>query len=194
MRDIIHPPYQKCPAIILNNSGSMQAGGKVQKTMDIIMEILSKDELGSADFYVNDARTGIPDFITHLSGIDFAEYSTPLIPIMTGKDYMNTLALAALIQEYPMGVYIIDDGDEITEWVSEALLMLREMKSPAMGTPIGIFIVRGATESISVDKQYESLKKRVPKSEGFTVVVTHASAIPEYRHSHSTIHADRTLS
>ena len=182
----------KCPAIILNNSGSMMAGGRVQKSMDIIREILRRDEIGSADFYVNDARTGIPDFITHLAGDKHGEYSTPLIPIMTGEDYMNTLALAAVIQEYPMGVYLIDDGDSITGWVSEALSMLKEMKSPAYQTPIGIFVVRGAAESIAVNRMNESLKKRIPKSEGFTVVVTHACAIPEMDYRDYT--PDRTLS
>lgn len=182
----------KCPAIILNNSGSMQAEGRVQKSMDIIREILRTDEIGSADFYVNDARTGIPNFITHLAGETHGEYSTPLIPIMTGEDYMNTLALEAVIQEYPMGVYLIDDGDSITGWVSEALSMLKEMKSPAYQTPIGIFIVRSAAESIAVDRMNESLKKRIPKSEGFTVVVTHACAIP--KHDYKTYNPDRTLS
>jgi len=184
MRAIRRPGFAaykapKCPAIILNNSGSMMAGGRVQKSMDIIREILRRDEIGSADYYVNDARTGIPDFITHLTGDAHGEYSTPLIPIMTGEDYMNTLALAAVIQEYPMGVYLIDDGDSITAWVSEALSMLKEMGSMAYQNPIGIFIVRGETERIAVERMNESLKKRIPKSEGFNVSVIHARAIPE---------------
>ena len=181
----------KCPAIILNNSGSMMASGRVQKSMDIIREILRTDEIGSADYYVNDARTGIPDFITHLAGDKHGEYSTPLIPIMTGEDYMNTLALAAVIQEYPMGVYLIDDGDSITGWVSEALSMLKEMKSPAYQTPIGIFIVRSAAETVSVDRFNENLKKRIPKSEGFNVSVIHAIPVEV---NHSTSFRDRTLS
>ena len=88
-----------------------------------------------------------------------------------------------------MGVYLIDDGDSITGWVSEALSMLKEMKSPAYQTPIGIFIVRSRAESVSVDRMNESLKKRIPKSEGFTVVVTHAVP-PE----DNTYYLDRTLS
>ena len=181
----------KCPAIILNNSGSMMASGRVQKTMDIIREILRRDEAGSADYYVNDARTGIPDFITHLSGESHGEYSTPLIPIMTGEDYMNTLALAAVIDEYPMGVYLIDDGDSITGWVSEALSMLKEMKNPAYQTPIGIFIVRSEAESIAVNRTNESLKMMIPKSEGFNVSVIHAIPVQV---DQLTSFRDRTLS
>ena len=181
----------KCPAIILNNSGSMMGGGRVQKSMDIIREIIRRDEIGSADYYVNDARTGIPDFITHLTGEAHGEYSTPLIPIMTGEDHMNSLALAAVIEEYHMGVYLIDDGDSITTWVSEALSMLKEMGSPAYRTPIGIFIIRGPSETASVDRMNENLKKRIPKSEGFNVSVIHA--IPVQLH-HSTSFPDRTLS
>jgi hypothetical protein len=181
----------KCPAIILNNSGSMMASGRVQKSMDIIRAILRRDEAGSADYYVNDARTGIPDFITHLGGEAHGEYSNPLIPIMTGEDYMNTLALAAVIQEYPMGVYLIDDGDSITAWVSEALSMLAEMGSPAYQTPIGIFIVRGPGERAAVDRMNESLKRMIPKSEGFNVSVIHAIPLQV---DHRTSFPDRTLS
>src|SRR5210317_504425 len=104
--DFSKPVAPKCPAIILNNSGSMMAKGRLEKTASITSSIARYNN--GVDFYVNDARTGIPDYVTHIRA-DTWRYTQPLLPMMTGEDYFNTLALAAVISEYPAGIHLIDD-------------------------------------------------------------------------------------
>tara|TARA_B100000029_G_scaffold253000_1_gene249924 strand:- start:4976 stop:5554 length:579 start_codon:yes stop_codon:yes gene_type:complete len=149
-----------CPAIIFNNSGSMAAAGRVQKSFDIIRDIGMHRE-PSFDMYVNDARTGIPDFIAHIQDISHGALNPPLLPLVTGEDYMNPLALAAIIQEYP-SVHMIDDGDSITHWVVEALEILDSMGFDD-NTKITLYYVRPHTEMRSVDRHYEQLKKMYPQ-------------------------------
>lgn len=149
-----------CPAIIFNNSGSMAALGRVEKSFEIIRYIGQHGE-NPFDMYVNDARTGIPDFIAHIEDISHGKLNPPLLPIVTGEDYMNPLALAAIIQEYP-SVHIIDDGDSITDWCVEALELLESMGFDGKRT-VTLWYVRGHLEKSSVDRHYDSLKKNYPQ-------------------------------
>ena len=132
------PVAPKCPAIILNNSGSMMAKGRLEKTVSITSSIARYNN--GADFYVNDARTGIPDYVTHIDG-DIWRYTQPLLPMMTGDDYFNTLGLAAVISEYPAGIHLIDDGDDIGRYIPEALHLLKSMKHPGYMHPVLLYIL-----------------------------------------------------
>ena len=168
-----------CPAIIFNNSGSMVAHGRLQKTMDIIRDIAGMNRHGAgsgADFYVSDARTGLPDFVTHID-IEWPAYSAPLIPIITGQDYINTMALAAVISEYPVGVHIIDDGDGISDDIAEALHLLKDMKNPAYRTPVILYYVRGISDPAlqRMNRMYEHFMKLCPEDSGFNISVYFAA-------------------
>ncbi len=160
--------FRKCPAIIFNNSGSMLKSGRVDAAMDIIRETF--DTGYGVDYYVNDTRTGIPDFVTHIEdnyyGISF---TAPLIPMVNGDDYINTLALAAVISEYPEGVHIIDDGDGIGKDISEALHLLKSMKSPGYMHPVTLHYIRGPEEVRRVEQFFEHCMSLVPEDEGFRV-------------------------
>ena len=180
----------KCPAIIFNNSGSMCAIGRVEKTMDIITDVVRASENG-ADYYISDDRTGIPSFVTHIADEVYGSHTAPLIPLITGEDYMNTMALAAIIEEYPAGVHIIDDGDGIGAAVGEALHLLKSMKNPAYMNPITLYIVRGQSQYKSVDRHYESARKKCPESSGFNFTMYHA--IPQEPHSPTEWQPDKRL-
>tara|TARA_R110002096_G_C14297275_1_gene698145 strand:+ start:63 stop:692 length:630 start_codon:yes stop_codon:yes gene_type:complete len=160
--------YPKCPAIIFNNSGSMVAAGRLEKTMEIIVE--TTRIFSGADFYVSDARTGLPTFVAHIEG-GWPAYSAPLIPIITGQDYINTMALAAVISEYPVGVHIIDDGDGISDDIAEALHLLKDMKNPAYRTPVILYYVRGISDPAlqRMNRVYEHFMKLCPKDSGFNI-------------------------
>lgn len=180
----------KCPAIIFNNSGSMSAIGRAEKTMDIITNTVRQSETG-ADYYISDERTGIPSFVTHIADAVYRSHSAPLIPIITGDDYMNTLALAAIIQEYPVGVHIIDDGDSIMQSITEALHLLKSMKNPAYMNPITLYIVRSQQEYQAVNRHYEQFMKKCPESSGFNISMYHA--IPQAPHKPTEWQRDRRL-
>jgi len=165
--------YPKCPAIIFNNSGSMVAAGRLEKTMEIIVGTTYNSAHG-ADFYVSDARTGIPTFAAHIED-GWGAFSAPLIPIITGHDYINIMALAAVISEYPAGVHIIDDGDGISEDIAEALHLLKDMKNPAYMNPVILYYVRGQSQSQSVNRHYEQFRKLCPEGSGFNISMYHAA-------------------
>jgi hypothetical protein len=165
------PP--KCPAVIFNNSGSMMAIGRVEKTMDIISDAVRNSETG-IDYYISDERTGIPFFITHLADEQFGSHSAPLIPLITGDDYMNPLALAAIISEYPAGVHLIDDGDSIMGAITEALHLLKDRKNPAYMNPVTYYFVRGQGEQQSVNRAYENFIAGCPEESGFNLSMYHA--------------------
>ena len=166
----------KCPAIIFNNSGSMVARGRVAKVMEIIRDTVRMNQPDGVDFYVNDARTGIPNFVTHITvaASGYQCYSAPLIPMIEGDDYINTLGLASVISEYPEGVLFIDDGDGVGGDISDALHLLKSMKSPGYMHPITIFYVRPEREKETVEKYFEHCMRLVPKDEGFDVLFNHA--------------------
>ncbi len=162
-----HPEY---PAIIFNESGSMAAPGRLQKSMTLIRDLTYKSP---ADYYINSADTGYPRFISHLGKL-FAPRSEqktylPLLPMPSGEDYMSILALASLIEEYPQGVHLIDDGDAITGWVSEALHLLKSMKSPGYMHPVTVYLIRGPESLNVVESYYENFMKELPADEGFNV-------------------------
>ena len=179
-----------CPAIIFNNSGSMMAIGRVEKTMDIITDVVRVSETG-ADYYLSDERTGIPSFVTHIADTRHGSHTAPLIPRITGEDYMNTMALAAIIEEYPAGVHIIDDGDSITRAITDALNLLKSMKNPAYMNPIKLYIVRGQAQYQSVNRMYENLMAKLPESSGFNLTMYHA--IPQAPHSPTEWQPDKRL-
>ena len=179
-----------CPAIIFNNSGSMMAIGRVEKTMDIITDVVRASETG-ADYYLCDERTGIPSFVTHIADTRHGSHTAPLIPRITGEDYMNTMALAAIIEEYPAGVHIIDDGDSIGAAAGEALHLLKSMKNPAYMNPITLYIVRGQSEYKSVNRHYENFITQCPESSGFNTTMYHA--IPQEPHSPTEWQRDQRL-
>lgn len=166
------------------------ANGRVEKTMDIITEVVRASENG-ADYYICDERTGIPAFVTHISDGVYGSHSAPLIPIITGEDYMNTMALAAMIEEYPAGVHIIDDGDSIGDAAVAALHLLKSMKNPAYMNPITLYIVRGQKEYKSVDRMYENFITQCPESSGFNTTMYHA--IPQAPHSPTEWQRDKRL-
>tara|TARA_R110000751_G_scaffold301540_1_gene414191 strand:- start:31 stop:612 length:582 start_codon:yes stop_codon:yes gene_type:complete len=165
----------KCPAIIFNNSGSMVAPGRLEKTMEIIVET-TRNSAHGADFYVSDARTGIPTFAAHIEE-GWPAFSAPLIPIITGHDYINTMALAAVISEYPAGVHIIDDGDGISQDISRALHLLKDMKNPAYMNPVILYYVRGQTSHLHVNRHYEQFRKLCPEVGGFNISMYHAATL-----------------
>ena len=186
-------PYPKCPAIIFNNRSSMVAHGRLQKTMDIIRDIAGMERHGAgsgADFYVSDARTGLPDFVTHID-IEWPAYSAPLIPMITGHDYINTMALAAVISEYPAGVHIIDDGDGITEDIAEALHLLKDMKNPAYMNPVTLYYVRDQSNWKGASSLYEEFMRMVPEDAGFNTSMYHA--IPQSPHRSTEWQRDKRL-
>ncbi len=166
------PVAPKCPAIILNNSGSMMAKGRLEKTVSITSSIARYNN--GADFYVNDARTGIPDYVTHIDG-DIWRYTQPLLPMMTGDDYFNTLGLAAVISEYPAGIHLIDDGDDIGRYIPEALHLLKSMKHPGYMHPITVYFVRPMGQENIVFRYKESLMRDLPSDSGFNVECYHAA-------------------
>lgn len=168
----------------------MKAIGRVEKTMDIITDVLRASENG-ADYYLSDERTGIPVFVTHIESRPYIGFSAPLIPIITGEDYMNTMALAAMLQEYPAGVHIIDDGDSITRAITDALYLLKSIKNPAYMNPITLYIVRGQSEYKAVDRMYENIMKKCPESSGFNLTMYHA--IPKQPHSPTEWQRDKRL-
>lgn len=161
-------PHPKYPAIIFNESGSMRAPGRMEKSMELIMNLSYETPV---DFYINSADTGYPRFISHLGRLWSSAQKTyqPLLPIPSGEDYMSILALASLIEEYPEGVHLIDDGDSITGWVSEALHLLKSMKSPGYMHPVTVYMVRGAKSLKMVESYYEHFMKELPADEGFNV-------------------------
>ncbi len=174
-------PHPKYPAIIFNESGSMRTPGRLEKSMNLIMDVSMKSPV---DFYINSADTGYPRFISHLGRLWSSAQKTyqPLLPIPSGEDYMNPLALASLIEEYPEGVHLIDDGDEINGWVSEALHLLKSMKSPGYMHPVTVYMVRGPESLKTVESYYQDIMKKLPASEGFNVqfyfAVTEIKAMP----------------
>ncbi len=180
----------KCPAVIFNNSGSMSANGRAEKTMAIISDALLNSETG-IDYYISDDRTGIPFFVTHLADQQFGSHSAPLIPLITGDDYMNPLALAAIIEEYPAGVHLIDDGDSITDAITEALHLLKDMKNPAYMNQVTLYLVRGQRESKAVKRAYEMFMKGCPEDSGFNISMYHA--IPQAPHEPTEWQRDRRL-
>tara|TARA_R110002020_G_scaffold205131_2_gene409671 strand:- start:5302 stop:5805 length:504 start_codon:yes stop_codon:yes gene_type:complete len=155
----------------------MAANGRVEKTMDIIFSLVHGSKTG-IDYYVSDSRTGIPDFVSHLTFDRHGAYTQPLIPLIMGDDYMNPLAIAAIIEEYPAGVHIIDDGDSITRVVTDALIMLKDMKKPAYMNPITLYVVREHWQKKAVDSHYEHLMKRCPEESGFNMSMYHAIPNP----------------
>ncbi|MBP03310.1 MAG: hypothetical protein CMA72_00775 [Euryarchaeota archaeon] len=167
------PVAPKCPAIILNNSGSMMAEGRLEKTASITSAI-ARDNNG-VDFYVNDARTGIPDYVTHIDG-DTWRYTQPFLPMMTGEDYFNTLALAAVISEYPAGIHIIDDGDDTGYSLWTSLHLLKSMKHPGYMHPVTVYFVRPMDDANGLVLRYSNeLKQNLPSDEGFNVECYHAA-------------------
>jgi len=162
----------KCPAIILNNSGSMMATGRLEKTVSITSSI-ARYAVG-ADFYVNDARTGIPDYVTHIDG-DTWRYTQPFLPMMTGDDYINTLGLAAVISEYPAGIHLIDDGDDTDRYLSEALHLLKSIKHPGYMHPITVYFVRPMRDDERVFSYKERLMRKLPSDSGFNIECYHAA-------------------
>ena len=143
-------PHPKYPAIIFNESGSMRAPGRMEKSMELIIDLSYETPV---DFYINSAQ----------------KTYQPLLPIPSGEDYMSILALASLIEEYPEGVHLIDDGDSITGWVSEALHLLKSMKSPGYMHPVTVYMVRSAKSLKMVESYYEHFMKELPADEGFNV-------------------------
>ena len=166
LKEHTHWAAPKCPAIIFNNSGSMLAEGRVEKSMEIIRDIVRTHD--GADFYVNDGRRGIPDFITHLGGGKFGLYSAPLIPMITGDDYWNAFAIAAIIVEYPVGVHIIDDGDG-SDWLEDALEMCERLTEDTYKHPITVYMLRSKAESSMVKRYYDRLKSLSPEDSNITV-------------------------
>jgi hypothetical protein len=161
-------PKPDFPAIIFNESGSMGASGRIGKSMDIIMGLTRNNP---ADYYINSADTGYPRFVSHLNQLwsSTKHRGQPLLPIPTGEDYMNPLALASLIEEYPEGVHLIGDADSITDWVDEALHLLKSMKSSGYMHPVTVYFVRGSVYKEVIESYYENFIKRLPADEGFNV-------------------------
>ena len=169
-------PYlqTKCPAILFNESGSMRAPGRIGKSMEIIMEISDNQPV---DYYINTSYTGLPRFIAHLPKLaqmfddGYYPLGQPLLPIPKGDDHMNSFALAALIEEYPQGVHIIDDGQGTVGWVSHALHALKNDKSSGYMHPVTVYMLRGMEprDRDNCQRYYDMLKRNCPEDEGFNI-------------------------
>jgi|TARA_B100001778_G_scaffold334953_1_gene349569 hypothetical protein len=180
---------EDCPAIIFNNSGSMAAIGRVEKSFEIIKDV---GRNSSFDLYVNDARTGIPDFVAHIESIRHGTLNPPLLPLVSGEDYMNPLALAAIIQEYN-SVHIIDDG-EASAFLWNALEILDNIGFDERRS-ITLYIIRSQKEYRGVDNQFKWLSSKFPQAFDGTgnteIMVYHA--IPKAPHESTEWQRDRLL-
>ena len=148
----------------------MMKMGRLEKSMDTIGDITAR---GPADYYINSSYTGLPRFIAHLPKLRSQMEgwgNQPLIPMPTGDDYMNPLALAAIIEEYHEGVHLIDDGEGCVKWVSTALHTLKNMKSSGYMHPVTVYLLRSKTENHTVQRYYEELKQDCPAEEGFNIL------------------------
>lgn len=169
-------PYlqPKYPAILFNESYSKELPGRIGKSMEIIADLI---RWNSADYYINTSYTGLPRFIAHLPKIEemfedgYYPLGQPLLPMPAGDNHMNSFALAALIEEYPEGVHLIDDGGGTVGWVSHALHALKNDKSSGYMHPVTVYMLRDRKprERDNCQRQYDMLKENCPEDEGFNV-------------------------
>ena len=179
-------PYlqPKYPAILFNESGSMRVFGRIEKSMELIGDLVRQN---SADYYINTSYTGLPRFIANLPQFNgmyedgYYPFGQPLLPLPTGDDHMNSFALAALIEEYPEGVHLIDDGDGTVGWVSHALHALKNDKSSGYMHPVTVYMLKGMKRSDrdNCQRQYDRLKQYCPDDEGFNVRFYYVPCGPE---------------
>jgi len=159
-------PYRKRTTVIYNNSGSAAAPGRIETALKTIHKLAAQYK--DIDYYINSSSSGYPNFIAHLD-INKAYSWPPLMPLALGGDYMNPMALAALIEQ-SRDIHIIDDGDSTIDWVSEALHLAKERKGNYW-IPVTIHYLRekSETEIAYATKLFDKLKSKCPVSEGFNV-------------------------
>jgi hypothetical protein len=158
-------PY-KVTTVIYNNSGSAASPGRIETALKTIHNLAA--QLNHIDYYINSPHSGYPNFIAHLD-INKAYSWPPLMPLALGGDYMNPMALAALIEQ-SRDIHIIDDGESTIDWVSEALHLVKERKGNYW-TPVIIHYLREKSESevAYATKLFDKLLRECPVSEGFNV-------------------------